>query len=132
MSQGYIVLNSNMSINTLRYLYFDCDYDENNVCNDGSPDFRRSIAPQNSRKQNIREYNSNEEIKLFQSGILRDTLEVYFVIFDKHKYGVCKIPIEPQRIFLKLDIPIYLMPYRTSSLEAKEINSQIQSLLAYE
>lgn len=57
VSQGNIVLNSNVSTNMLRSLYFHCNV--NSVYNDVSPDYRRFMALQSSHEQNFCDYNLN-------------------------------------------------------------------------
>lgn len=54
-------------------------------------------------------------------GLLWDIVEEYLDIFAKDKYDVVQINIEPQRVFVKSGIRIYLSPCRTSSLEIKKI-----------
>ncbi|GFY19110.1 retrovirus-related Pol polyprotein from transposon 412 [Trichonephila clavipes] len=53
----------------------------------------------------------------------------YDSIFSKDKYDVGQLRVEPQRIILKSDLIVHLRPYRTSTIQEKEIKGQVEKLL---
>ncbi|GBO26420.1 hypothetical protein AVEN_150809-1 [Araneus ventricosus] len=57
-------------------------------------------------------------------------LSKYSHVFNKNKYDVGKIRIEPTRINLTSDLPVSQRAYRTPATEEVEINKQVKNLLA--
>lgn len=69
------------------------------------------------------------EVNFIKKKNLSKIIRNYCDSFEKHKYDVCKINIEPQCVLLKYELTKYLRLYRTPPSEKKEINNQIQYLL---
>lgn len=77
-------------------------------CNEVQTDYGNVKTPQNFRKPSTYDSGLIGDINSIQSGILRDIVIEYLDIFSKSNYDVGMINIQPQRVFLKSDLPIVL------------------------